>query len=146
MSEVDPRMHTAEHMLNQAMDRQFGCGRCFSAHINNKKSKLDYNFNKEISEEEIRLVEKNVNEIIAKKLEVNEEVVEFFEAEKIFDLHRIPDEKKTEKIRIIRVGDYDACPCAGKHVSNTEEIGKLKITTFSLEDNILRLRYKLESD
>jgi misacylated tRNA(Ala) deacylase len=39
---TDPRMHSAEHILNQTMDRMFGCGRCFSAHIERKKSKCDY--------------------------------------------------------------------------------------------------------
>jgi len=29
--EYDPRMHSAEHLLNQTMVRMFGCGRCFSA-------------------------------------------------------------------------------------------------------------------
>lgn len=36
------RMHTAEHILNRTMQNMFGCGRCFSAHINPKKSKCDY--------------------------------------------------------------------------------------------------------
>ena len=37
-----PPMHTAEHIINQAMDRLFGCGRSVEAHIERKKSKLDY--------------------------------------------------------------------------------------------------------
>jgi len=36
----DPRMHSAEHILNQTMDRIYQCGRCFNAHIEQKKSKL----------------------------------------------------------------------------------------------------------
>ena len=35
-------MHTAEHIINQTMIRLFGCGRSVSAHIERKKSKLDY--------------------------------------------------------------------------------------------------------
>ena len=53
----DPRMHSAEHILNQTMDRMFNCGRCFSAHIEKKKSKCDYHFNKPLLEEEIQQIE-----------------------------------------------------------------------------------------
>jgi hypothetical protein len=37
-------MPSAEHILNQTMDRMFGCGRCFAAHIERQKSKCDYHF------------------------------------------------------------------------------------------------------
>lgn len=30
---TDPRMHSAEHILNQTMIQLYGCGRCFAAHI-----------------------------------------------------------------------------------------------------------------
>ncbi len=36
--DYDPAMHTAEHILNQTMDRLFACGRSFNAHIEKKKS------------------------------------------------------------------------------------------------------------
>jgi hypothetical protein len=35
---IDPHMHTAEHILNQTVVRFLGCERCFSAHIEKKKS------------------------------------------------------------------------------------------------------------
>jgi len=40
MKTIDPRMHTAEHILNQTVVRVLGCERCFSAHIEKKKSPL----------------------------------------------------------------------------------------------------------
>ena len=42
MKQTDPRMHSAEHILNQTMVQMYDCGRCFSAHIERKKSKCDY--------------------------------------------------------------------------------------------------------
>jgi len=50
---ADQRMHTAEHILNQTMVRMFGCGRSFSSHIEKKKSKCDYRFERALSEEEL---------------------------------------------------------------------------------------------
>ena len=37
-----PPAHTAEHLLNQTMMRMFGCGRAVVAHIERKKSKMDF--------------------------------------------------------------------------------------------------------
>jgi len=66
----DPRMHTAEHILNQTMDRLFACGRCFSAHVNPDKAKCDYHYNRDLTEAEARDVEARVNTVIAADLPV----------------------------------------------------------------------------
>jgi Ser-tRNA(Ala) deacylase AlaX len=65
------------------------------------------------------------------------------EAEKQFNLSRLPVESP-KKIRIVSVGDYDACPCIGPHVAETSEIGIFKITTSDFKDGILRIRFKLK--
>ena len=57
---IDPRMHTAEHILNQTMIRLFSCGRAFSAHIEKKKSKCDYRFDRALSDGEIKELEEKV--------------------------------------------------------------------------------------
>jgi len=59
--DIDPRMHSAEHILNQTMDRLFDCGRCFTAHIEKKKSKCDYHYNRDLGDDEIQEIEKHVN-------------------------------------------------------------------------------------
>ena len=139
----DPRMHTAEHILNQTMVRMFNRGRSFSAHIEKKKSKCDYHFDRNLTEEEISEIEKRVNEVIQKDLPVTEEFLPRSEAEKQFDLSKLP-ESAGEKIRIIHVGDYDACPCIGAHVKSTAEIGAFKIISTSFNDGVLRIRFKLQ--
>jgi hypothetical protein len=61
-----PPMHTTEHIINQTMIRLFGCGRSISAHIERKKSKLDYLLAACPTEEEIKKLEEAVNEVIAR--------------------------------------------------------------------------------
>ena len=61
--EVDPRMHTAEHILNRTMVELFGSDRCFNAHIEKKKSKCDYYFDKELTNDELQQIEDKENEI-----------------------------------------------------------------------------------
>ena len=139
---VDPRMHTAEHILNQTMVRMFGCGRCFSSHIEKNKSKCDYHFQRELTGEEVREIERMVNEVIEHDLPVEEEFMDREAAASQFDLSRLPD-TGDRTIRIVKVGDYDACPCAGEHVKNSKAIGKFRITTTSHGSAVLRIRFKL---
>ncbi|MBK7103766.1 MAG: hypothetical protein IPH62_00575 [Ignavibacteriae bacterium] len=136
-------MHTAEHILNQTMVRMFNKGRSFSAHLERKKSKCDYHFDRNLSDIEITEIEEKVNNIIKMDLDITEEIIDFAEAEQKYNLQKLPNDV-TEKVRIIKVGDYDACPCIGQHVSNTSEIGRFKIISTSFENDILRLRFKLE--
>ena len=143
-SYTDPRMHSAEHILNQTMVRMFDCGRCFSSHIEKKKSKCDYRFDRTLEEKEVREIEMRVNEVIRKDLPVAEESLRRDEAARMYSLERLP-ESSGERIRIVRIGDYDACPCIGEHVGSTGEIGELRITTASHQQGVLRIRFKLSS-
>ncbi len=68
-------MHSAEHILNQTMVRMFGCGRSFSNHIEKKKSKCDYHFERNLTENEIEEINLKVNNIIQRDLQVVEEFI-----------------------------------------------------------------------
>jgi misacylated tRNA(Ala) deacylase len=120
----------------------FGCGRCFSTHLGDKKSKLDYHFRRPLTDAEIREIERRVNEIVEAELPVTEEFISKEAGEREFNLERLP-ESVGDTIRIVRIGDYDACPCIGLHVKTTREIGRFRIISTSFEDGILRIRYKL---
>ena len=139
-----PPMHTTEHIINQTMIRLFGCGRSVSAHIERKKSKLDYRLNACPTEEQIESLEKAVNEVIARHLPVTTEFITQAEAKGRFDLERLPEDA-SETVRIVKVGDYDECLCIGTHVVNTSEIGTFKIIShdWDEESKRWRMRFKL---
>jgi len=139
-----PPMHTAEHILNQTMVRKFNIDRSFSNHIERKKSKCDYYFNRDLTDVEINEIEDKINEIITQRLNVTEHYINREEAEKIFNLYKLPEDAGN-RIRVIKIGDYDSCPCSGSHVNNTSEIGRLKIISRSFANKILRIRFKLIS-
>lgn len=109
-------MHSAEHILNQTMDRMFHCGRCIAAHIETKKSKCDYRLERTLSDEEVQDVERQVNEVIAADMMVTEQHITRDEAGKYFNIERLP-EHAGDSIRIVKIGNYDACPCIGSHVA-----------------------------
>ena len=144
MKQYDPKMHSTEHILNQTMVRMFNCGRSFSAHIEKKKSKVDYHFERDLSEDEIAEIQKKVNEVIQSNAEVREEFFNKDEAVTKFNLNKLPEDAG-DKIRIIHIGDYDSCPCIGNHVKNTKEIGEFIIISTNYENGVLRIRFKLKS-
>ena len=126
-------MHTAEHILNQTMVRMFACPRSKNAHIERKKSKCDYLLPKAPSAEQIGEIEKKVNEVISNNLPITIEYLNKEEAAKVVDLSKLPEEA-SDTLRIVKVGEYDTCACAGNHVSNTKEIGQFTIISSNFED------------
>lgn len=66
------------------------------------------------------------------------------EAKEIVDLSKLPEDA-SETLRIVRIGDYDACACIGTHVENTSEIGTFRIISYDYneERKVLRMRFKL---
>jgi len=137
-----PQMHSAEHILNQTMVRMFNCGRSFSNHIEKKKSKCDYHFERDLTGTELEEIESGVNEVIQNDFKVVEEFFSKDDAQKEYNLTKLPD-GVGDTIRIIKIGDYDACPCSGLHVSHTKEIGMFKIISTGYDDGKLRVRFKL---
>ena len=137
-----PPMHTCEHIVNRTMINLFGCGRAVSAHIERKKSKLDYALPSAPSDEDIQKIEDTVNEVIRRNLDVTTEFTTQQDAIDRFDLKRLPEDA-SETVRIVKVGDYDECLCIGLHVANTSEIGTFKIISHDYNEGILRIRFKL---
>lgn len=141
-----PPMHTTEHILNQTMIRMFGCGRARSAHVERKKSKCDYALARCPSADEVSEIERRVNEAIDADLSVTAEFMRREEASSIVDLARLPKDA-SETLRIVRVGDYDACACIGAHVARTGEIaeadGHFSIISHDWSDGTWRVRFRL---
>ena len=135
-------MHTCEHILNQTMVRMFGCGRSMNAHIEKKKSKCDYLLNEAPSAEQLEQIIAQVNTIISRNLPVTDVIMNRGEAGKIVDLTKLPDDA-SELLRIVKIGDYDACACIGQHVTNTSEIGQFEIISHDFQDGKWRVRFRL---
>ena len=136
-------MHSAEHILNATMVKMFGCPRSRNAHIERKKSKCDYILDAEPSMQQVAEIEAKVNEVISRNLDVTEEFMSREQASGIVDLSKIP-EACSQTLRIVRIGDYDACACIGTHVANTSEIGTFRIISHSYADGVWRVRWKVE--
>ena len=134
--------HSCEHLLNATMVKMFGCPRSRNAHVEKKKSKCDYILETVPTPDQVAQIEAKVNEEISKHHEVTIEFMPREQAAAIVDLSKLPEDA-SDTLRIVRIGDYDACACIGAHVKNTSEIGTFKIISHSYAEGIWRLRWKV---
>lgn len=137
-----PPAHTAEHLLNQTMVRMFGCERSKNAHIERKKSKINYNLSDCPTAEQIAEIEATMNRLIAEDLPVTYEFVTRDTIPAGVVLDKLPEDA-SETLRIVRIGDYDICACIGTHVASTKEIGGFKITSTSWNEGSFRIVFKV---
>ena len=137
-----PPAHTAEHLLNQTMVLMFGCERSRNAHVERKKSKLNYSLPTCPTEEQIAEIESVMKRLIDEDLPVRYEFVTRDNIPDGVKLDKLPDDA-SETIRLVRIGDYDVCPCIGNHVSSTKEIGNFRITSTTWNDGTFRIVFRL---
>ena len=141
-----PPAHTAEHLLNQTMIRLFGCDRSYNAHIERKKSKMSFHLKQKPSRQEEKQIEVRMNELIAADLPVTFDFVDRNHLPEGVAIDRLPDDASVT-LRLVRIGDYDVCPCIGKHVRSTSQIGRFEMlgTNWDEEQRSFRVRFKVLS-
>ena len=139
-----PPAHTAEHLLNQLMVRMFGTERSRNAHIERKKSKMTFVLQQKPSRKEEKAITDEMNKLIEEDLPVTYELVERNNLPENVTLERLPEDA-SEKIRLVRIGNYDVCPCIGKHVRSTKQIGKFELlgTNWDEHSKSFRIRFKV---
>lgn len=126
------------------MIRLFGCERSYNAHIERKKSKMSFYLDSKPSRQEEKEIERRMNELIEADLPVTFDFVTRDELPEEVSLDRLPDDA-SETIRLVRIGDYDVCPCIGKHVRSTSQIGRFEMlgTNWDEHERSFRVRFKI---
>ena len=139
-----PPAHTAEHLLNQTMIRLFGCERAYNAHIERKKSKMSFRLERKPSRQDEKMIEQEMNRLIDEDLPVTFEFVSRDELPEGISADRLPQDA-SDTIRLVRIGDYDVCPCIGKHVRSTAQIGRFEMlgTNWDEHERSFRVRFKI---
>ena len=139
-----PPAHTAEHLLNQTMIRMFGCERSYNAHIERKKSKMSFYLSQKPDRKQEKEIERRMNELIDEDLPVSFQFVSRDELPPEVKTNRLPSDAG-DLIRLVRIGDYDVCPCIGKHVRSTAQIGRFEMlgTNWDEHEHSFRVRFKI---
>ena len=139
-----PPAHTAEHLLNQTMIRIFGCERSYNAHVERKKSKMSFYLDHKPSRQEEKEIERQMQQLIDDDLPVTFEFVSRDELPAEVSADRLPQDA-SDTIRLVRIGDYDVCPCIGRHVRSTAQIGRFEMlgTNWDEHEHSFRVRFKI---
>ena len=139
-----PPAHTAEHLLNQTMQRLFGCERSYNAHIERKKSKMSFHLDRKPTRLEEKAIEREMQRLIDEDLPVTFEFVTRDDVPDGINTDRLPDDA-SDTIRLVRIGDYDVCPCIGRHVRSTSQIGRFEMlgTNWDEHEHSFRVRFKI---
>lgn len=127
-SEQTTKLHTASHLLLAALRKVLKDESIVQkgSNITPERLRLDFNFPRKLTDEEIKKIEDLVDEEIKKSYEVKREEMSLEEARKNGARGNF-DEKYGEKVSVYSIGNFSKEICAGPHVKNTKEIGKFKI-------------------
>ena len=144
-SEVVQRLHTATHLLHQALRDELG------AHVQQKGSNItaerlrfDFSHGKPMSPEEVGRVEDTVNGRIADDLSISMQVMKLQDA---LDGGAIAlfGEKYQEDVKVYSIGGYSREVCGGPHADRTGELGRFRIVKEqSSSSGVRRIRAVLE--
>ncbi|MDP3729674.1 MAG: alanine--tRNA ligase [bacterium] len=133
--EIVTRLHTATHMLQQALRQVLGNDvKQMGSDITAERTRFDFSFSRKLTKEEISAVEKIINEQIQKDLPVSYEELTIEQAKKTGALYFFK-EKYPNRVKVYTIGPelgegrpFSREFCGGPHVTNTLKIGKFKIT------------------
>jgi len=140
------KLHTATHLLNQALREVLKKSDIFQrgSNITPERLRFDFNFDRKLTDEEIKKVEDLVNKKIQENLEIQVKEMTPQEAKKI-GAQGVFESKYGEKVRVYEIGKFSREICAGPHVKSTRELGKFKIIKEeSIAAGIRRIKAILE--
>jgi alanyl-tRNA synthetase len=124
------KLHTAAHLLNEALRKVLGENVMQKgANINAERLRFDFGFTRKLTEEEVKKVEDLINKIIKEGLDVTFKEMTLAEAKKIGAYGVFESKyKEKDKIKVYTIGKFSTEICGGPHVKNTKDMGTFKIT------------------
>lgn len=121
------RLHTATHLLNSALRKVLGDEVSQrGSNIIPERLRFDFSFHRKVTPEELREVEKIVNEAIDKQIEISMKEMKLNEA---YALNAVGvfTNKYEETVKVYSIPGYSVEICGGPHAGNTGELGLFKI-------------------
>jgi alanyl-tRNA synthetase len=127
-SEATTKLHTATHLLNQALREVLGKKEIFQrgSNITPERLRFDFNFDRKLTNEELEKIDDWVNARIKEKIDIKKEEMSIDEAKKK-GAQGVFESKYGEKVSVFSIGNKSIEICAGPHVSNTSQLGHFKI-------------------
>ena len=125
MKPNEGRLQTAEHILAITIEHDIPDTRFIISTFKENSGKIEICAETDLRNVDLTKLQDVVNKIIQKNLQVTKHIVPREEAEKEYDLTRLPSSVK--EIRIVEIEGFDKTPCKDPHVENTSQIGYFEI-------------------
>ena len=126
-SEETVKLHTATHLLHKALRDRLGTHvQQKGSNITAQRLRFDFSHTQKLTDEDIKEVEKTVNERIKEDLAVSLDVMSYTEAIEKGALAFF-GERYGEKVKVYSIGNYSKEVCGGPHVNSTKQLGMFKI-------------------
>lgn len=125
------RNHTAAHLLQAALRKHLGshveqAGQL----VNSEEMRFDFTHFSALSGDELKAIEREVNEVILKGIPVETREMPIEEAKKLGAM-ALFGEKYGDVVRVVSAGDFSVELCGGTHADNTAKLGLFKIVSES---------------
>ena len=128
-TEMTTRYHTATHIMLAGLRKMFGNKtEQKGSNINEERMRFDFNCDHKMTDEELKTLEKFVNDVIAAKIDVVRSELPYNKAVAGGAYGVFNPTSDDEIVSIYTIGDVDKQICGGPHVNNTSELGEFKIT------------------
>lgn len=139
------KLHTATHLLNEALRRVLGKEITQKgSNITHERLRFDFNFDRKLTDQEIKDVEELVNGQIKEALPVKRIETTLDEAIRMGS-QAVFEQKYGEQVSVYSIGDFSMELCSGPHVENTGELGRFKIIKEEgISAGVRRIRAVLE--
>lgn len=125
--EETTRLHTATHLLHAALRRVLGEEVAQKgSNITAERLRFDFSFSRKMTPEEVKEVEKLVNEAIQAKAPITMEEMTVEEA-KGQGAIGLFESKYGEKVKVYTMGSFSKEICGGPHAQNTGDLGRFTI-------------------
>jgi len=122
------RHHTATHILHAALRQVLGNHVVQSgSYVGPDKLRFDFTHHEAVTPEQLKEIEDLVNSIVLKAIPVSSATRSYAEAKKEGAM-ALFGEKYGDEVRTVGIGEFSLELCGGTHVSNTAEVGPVKIT------------------
>jgi alanyl-tRNA synthetase len=127
-TEETTRLHTATHLLHQALRQVLGPSvHQMGSNITSDRLRFDFSYPDKLTLEQVERVEAIVNEQIVRDLPVSVEVMPLPVALESGALAFF-GEKYGDQVKVYSIGTFSKEVCGGPHVTHTGILGHLKIT------------------